>query len=83
MKKSDYSKIYNLYESCKLNQRVPLQDICRKFGVKLSEAEEKLQIGAKVELEHTDDLDTAETIASQHLLEDFDYYQKLKEVEDK
>lgn len=83
MRKSDYSKIYNLYESCKLKERVPLQTIKDKHGVSLEEVKNQLEIGTQVEMEHTEDRETAETIASQHLLEDIDYYKKLKEVETK
>lgn len=41
-----------------------------------------LNKGIEVELEHTDDKDIAEEIAIDHLWEDPDYYEKLKDVED-
>lgn len=36
--------------------------------------------GIKVELEHTDDIEIAKTIAKDHLTEDKDYYKKLKKA---
>jgi hypothetical protein len=41
----------------------------------------QLAEGVKIEMEHTDDKDTAAEIAMDHLAEDPDYYKKLKEVE--
>jgi hypothetical protein len=41
----------------------------------------KLKQGIKIESEHTSDKDIAEEIAMDHLTEDKDYYDKLKEVE--
>jgi hypothetical protein len=43
----------------------------------------KLKQGTKVEQEHTSDKKVAEEIASDHLTEDKDYYDKLKEMENK
>jgi len=42
---------------------------------------EKLKEGVKVELEHTSSRSIAEEIAMDHLMEDSNYYEKLKEVE--
>lgn len=41
----------------------------------------QLEEGIKVELEHTDDRDVAKEIAMDHLIEDKDYYKKLKTIE--
>lgn len=41
----------------------------------------KLAQGIKIEMEHTSDRKIAEEIAMDHLMEDKDYYEKLKEVE--
>lgn len=41
----------------------------------------KLKAGIKVEMEHTSDPKIAEEIAMDHLTEDKDYYNKLKEIE--
>lgn len=43
----------------------------------------KLAEGARVEMEHTDDLSIAREIAMDHLTEDPDYYAKLRKVEEK
>lgn len=42
--------------------------------------EEALQQGIKVELEHTDNPDLAKEIAKDHLMEDSEYYTKLKTI---
>lgn len=39
---------------------------------------EQLAIGQQVELEHTEDMEAAKIIAKHHLLEDRDYYRKLR-----
>jgi hypothetical protein len=41
----------------------------------------KLRAGAKVEMEHTDKKDVAKEIASDHLSEDMNYYEKLRKME--
>lgn len=43
----------------------------------------QLQKGIKVELEHTDNKQTAKEIAMDHLKEDSKYYDKLQEMESK
>jgi hypothetical protein len=42
---------------------------------------EKLKAGIKIEMEHTSDRNIAEEIAMDHLTEDSEYYNKLKEIE--
>lgn len=42
----------------------------------------ELELGIKVEMEHTEDESLAKSIAKDHLLEVSDYYTKLKKVED-
>jgi hypothetical protein len=42
---------------------------------------EMIEEGVKVEMEHTDNEDTARQIAVDHLAEETDYYKKLKKVE--
>ena len=44
--------------------------------------EKELKMGIKVELEHTDDVAVATTIAKQHLAEDPKYYSKLAAIHD-
>jgi hypothetical protein len=41
-----------------------------------------LRQGIKAEMEHTDDPQLAKEIAMDHLVEDPDYYEKLKTIED-
>jgi hypothetical protein len=53
-----------------------------KEGVKPGDLpKKKLKEGAKHEKEHTDDEKTAEQIAADHLVEDPDYYRKIKKLE--
>ena len=40
----------------------------------------ELQMGAKHELEHTQDKDVAKQIAKEHLIEHPDYYSRLKKM---
>ena len=40
-----------------------------------------LEMGIKIELEHTEDKNLAREIAMDHLVEDPNYYQKLKQIE--
>lgn len=44
---------------------------------------DKLKAGIKIELEHTSDKNIAREIAMDHLTEDINYYDKLKEIEKK
>lgn len=59
------------------------QQIARKHGVKLEYIEIQLNIGIKVESEHTKNKSAATIIALHHLYEDPDYYKKLKTIEKK
>ena len=44
--------------------------------------EDELKLGIETELEHTDNEEVATIIAKQHLMEDSEYYSKLKKVHD-
>lgn len=44
---------------------------------------EQLRIGIEIEMEHTNDKEKAKEIAKDHLIEDPQYYQKLREMEEK
>lgn len=48
----------------------------------LQHLEIQMEMGIKVEMEHTDDLSIAAEIAKDHLTEDPDYYTKLKKIEE-
>ena len=54
-----------------------LQDIADKHKVTLSVIESALADGIVVEMEHTDNKDTATEIAKDHLFEDAEYYSKF------
>ena len=45
--------------------------------------QKQVKIGAKVEMEHTRDPRVAEEISRDHLMEDPEYYVKLKKIEKK
>jgi hypothetical protein len=49
----------------------------------VSSLKKQLEMGKKVEMEHTDDKDKAKEIALDHLWEDPSYYSKLKKMETK
>jgi len=56
-------------------------DIAAKHGVSVNEIQHQLEMGIKVETEHTDDFDIATKIATDHLNEDPHYYTKLAKME--
>jgi hypothetical protein len=58
-----------------------IEDIAVKHGVSVNEIQHQLEIGIKVETEHTDDFDIATKIATDHLNEDPHYYTKLAKME--
>jgi hypothetical protein len=51
-----------------------------KKGDKLKYDPKELEMGIQVELEHADDKESAKQIALDHLMEDADYYSKLKKA---
>jgi hypothetical protein len=59
-----------------------IEDIAKHHGVDLRELIDQYEMGIKVELEHTDDNETAAEIARDHIYEDPKYYDKLKKVEE-
>lgn len=58
-----------------------LEEIAKKHKVEIKHIQEQLKIGIKVEKEHTDDESKAKEIATDHLVEDVDYYTKLAKME--
>jgi hypothetical protein len=54
------------------------RQIARKYGVSVTEVMRKLQKGIKVEHEHTGNNQVAMKIAIDHLLEDLNYYSRVK-----
>lgn len=58
-----------------------IEQIAKKHGVSVDAITKQLDIGIKVEMEHTTDEKAAKEIALDHLMELPDYYTKLKKVE--
>lgn len=58
-----------------------LDDIAKKHNVSIDLIKQQLEMGIKVEQEHTTSLKIAEKIAMDHLTEDPHYYSKLKKME--
>jgi len=54
------------------------QKLADKHGVSLEQIEKELAMGDKVEFEHTSDKLEAHNIAMEHIIEDPEYYSKLK-----
>jgi len=55
--------------------------LAQKTGVKLSDFDPKeVEMGLKVEREHTQDIEIIKQILSDHLAEDPHYYSKLKKA---
>lgn len=58
-----------------------LADIASKHKYSLSKLRNNLEMGIKVEMEHTTSKSVAREIAMDHLFENPEYYQKLKNIE--
>ncbi len=61
--------------------KLSLDDIAKKFKVKLSKLTKELNKGIEVEVEHTKDKEKAKEIATDHLSEFPDYYERLEKME--
>lgn len=57
------------------------EELAKKHGVSVEQIKKQLEIGTKVEFEHTTSRGSARIIALQHLDEKPDYYTKLKKME--
>ena len=57
------------------------EELSKKHGVPVEEIKKQLEIGTKVEFEHTTSKSSARITALQHLDEKPDYYTKLKKIE--
>lgn len=60
-----------------------LQDIAKKHKVDVDVIKKEMNDGIEIEMEHTSDKSKAKEIAMDHLLEDPNYYTKLKKMETK
>lgn len=63
--------------------KVSIEDIAKKFNVSVQKLNKELNMGIKVEMEHTKSKSTAKDIAMDHLTEMPDYYTRLASLEDK
>jgi len=68
-------------EAAGMAEGMTVSDIAKKHKVPVSDIEEQLKAGIKVEKEHTDDEAQAKQIAMDHIVEIKDYYDRLKEME--
>ena len=57
------------------------EDIANHHGVSLKKIQKQLEMGSRVEREHTDNAATAMKIAMDHVMEDPNYYTKLARME--
>ncbi len=64
-----------------LSKHMSVDDIANKHGVSVDQVKDQLKMGMKVEKEHTDSHKEAVKIAMDHLVEDPEYYTKLKKME--
>jgi hypothetical protein len=82
-----FEKIENMNESNKLKggkaDKLTPEDIAKKFKVTTSKIQAQIRKGIKVEMEHTKDREKAREIATDHVSEFADYYDRIKKMEDK
>jgi hypothetical protein len=60
-----------------------LEDIASMHNVSVYEIEKQMEIGEKIEMEHTTDVNVARAIAKDHIFENPNYYSLLKQIEEK
>jgi hypothetical protein len=65
-----------------LSDGYTVEDIAKSHGVDYNHIVDQLMIGQEVEMEHTSDEKLAKKIAMDHLVENPDYYTKLKKIEE-
>ena len=80
MKKTTIKSVLNTNDTVSLFERRFIELLKPVEDIEYDEKE--LKMGIEVELEHTDDVTVATTIAKQHLAEDPKYYSKLKTIHD-
>jgi len=67
-----------------LDKKTPtVKELAEKYSVSKKEVVKRIKAGSKKELEHTSNIRIAKEIARDHLGEDFNYYKKLKKVEER
>ncbi len=58
-----------------------IEDIAQKHNVSVEEIQKQIEIGKKIEMEHTDNEEIAIEISKDHLWEFSDYYTRLQKME--
>lgn len=64
-----------------VGDNMSLDNIAKKFNITISNLENELNMGIKIEMEHTNDKTLAKDIAMDHLTEIPDYYTRLSKME--
>jgi ATP-dependent Clp protease ATP-binding subunit ClpC len=64
-----------------LADKLTKKEIANKFNIEVDDIEKQLEMGIKVEMEHTSDKKMSEEIAMDHLAEIPDYYTRLAKME--
>jgi len=65
------------------SDNLSLKDIADKFDVPVTNIKKQIEKGIKVEMEHTSDKEKAREIATDHVSEFADYYDRLDKMENK
>lgn len=82
-----HANVDDVNESNKLKggkaDKLTPEDIAKKFKVTISKIQAQIRKGIKVEMEHTKDREKAREIATDHVSEFADYYDRIKKMEDK
>lgn len=65
------------------SDNLSVEDIAKKFNIPVSKIKNQLELGIKVESEHTKDKQKQREIAMDHLVEIPDYYDRLLDMEKK
>ena len=65
------------------SDKLSLKDIADKFDVPVTSIKKQIEKGIKVEMEHTSDKEKAREIATDHVSEFADYYDRLDKMENK
>jgi hypothetical protein len=77
--KKPYSPGSCVKEEVELDKSVPSEDdLAKKYKMSISDIQDLVAHGTKVEMEHTDEKHVARKIALKHIGEKSDYYKKLK-----
>lgn len=73
--------VRKLLAECELKPAIRPEEIAKKHSISVTLARRMIRNGTKVEAEHTSDLSVAAQIASHHVWERLDYYDRLEKAE--